>query len=100
MVSFKTGLMTLTTIASIGGALAFNRPVKPTGTPYYSISDGASGFRWVATQPSAPYSCQSGGNAGCTITSTYDVTGTAYNNILPAGAHVQNGADSFYQLPQ
>lgn len=94
MKRIKMGIMALAAITGIGGAFAFNYPHKAAGTLYYGQGT-ASSFRWVAVQPST--SCvDKSADGACTITSTYDVTGAAFNNELPPGAHIQNGSGALY----
>jgi Family of unknown function (DUF6520) len=98
MKKIRMGLIALAAITGIGGAFAANHPAKRMGTLYYAKKNGTNSFQWVTNRPPQPtYHCNSGLQAACTITSTYDVTGAAYDSILPSGATVVNGPDSYYQ---
>jgi hypothetical protein len=93
MIGFKTGLMTLATIASIGGAFAFNRPHKQVGTTYYGYLDGSNNARWALMPPDRT-SCQTGSSIACTITSTTNQA-TVLNtvNAFPANYTVLNASE-------
>ncbi len=71
MRKLKMILMAVTAIIGIGGAFAFNRPVKPIGTIYYAHKGTDGHVRWV-TSPSGR--CSSFTSLACTITSTSDVS--------------------------
>ncbi|UOE47849.1 hypothetical protein MTO98_25905 [Mucilaginibacter sp. SMC90] len=92
MKKIRMAMMALAAVSGIGSAYAFNTPKKHFGTPYYGRIYSTGHFRWFT---SAPAGCNTTAlpNAACTITSTYDVTGAAYQDKLPAGANVQNDSD-------
>jgi hypothetical protein len=96
MHKIRMGLIALAAVSGIGSAFAFNHHAKHSGVTYYAKSNG-SGFQWVTSRPGAPMSCKPGGDAACTITSTYNVTGSQYDNELPAGATIVNSANHYYQ---
>lgn len=90
MKRIKMGIIALATIVGIGGAFAFNQPPKRTGTLYFGVGT-PSNFQWFRS-PSGDCGGSNIQNAACTITSTYDVTGPAFANQLPAGANIQNAS--------
>lgn len=96
MKKIKMGMIALAALTGIGSAFAFGHHGKRSGSFYYAKSN-SSGFQWVTSRPAAPLSCKPGGSAACTITSTYDVTGSQYDNELPSGATVISGSDKYFQ---
>jgi len=90
------GFMALATIASVGGALAFNHPHKVVGITYYGYRDASTGDnRWALTPPSET-NCSADFSAhkiACTITSTTDqATVLATTNAFPANYTIQNAS--------
>lgn len=88
--------MALAAVTGISSAFAFNHPFKhkANSVTYYGVGT-ASNFSWKLAPEG---SCRGTNipNAACTITSTYDVTGAAYNNTMPAGATIVNGAGKLH----
>ena len=92
MKKIRMGLMALAAISGVSSAFAFNHPKKHFGTLYYAKIVSPGHFQWFT---SAPGTCGDSTlpNVACTITSTTNVTGAAFQDQLPAGANVQNDSE-------